>query len=200
MATVGLKGIWGLEHLDRTGIATWKLGVLLISSGVLVGFILIPVLGDVNPEVAMSSQHVISLLLVLTSSAFGFYLFATIAIARTTEADLRSLLEIDQTVGEGIALLKPTARLLGISIFVAVVLFEVMAVAMDIIIFDMSVSERFSKVHRSGLVLNVVNYLLLPMMGVVAGTLMAVFISQSQSLIFVVQPNNRQPFLLGNRH
>ena len=30
MATVGLKGIWGLEQLDRTGIATWKLGVLLM--------------------------------------------------------------------------------------------------------------------------------------------------------------------------
>ena len=32
MATVGLKGIWGLEQLDRTGIATWKLGVLLIGA------------------------------------------------------------------------------------------------------------------------------------------------------------------------
>ena len=33
MATIGLKGIWGLEQLDRTGIATWKLGILLMGGG-----------------------------------------------------------------------------------------------------------------------------------------------------------------------
>lgn len=30
MATVGLKGIWGLEQLDKTGLATWKLGLILM--------------------------------------------------------------------------------------------------------------------------------------------------------------------------
>ena len=31
MATVGPKGIWGLEQLDKTGIATWKLGACVTS-------------------------------------------------------------------------------------------------------------------------------------------------------------------------
>jgi hypothetical protein len=30
VATVGLKGIWGMEQLDKTGLATWKLGLILM--------------------------------------------------------------------------------------------------------------------------------------------------------------------------
>ena len=55
MATVGLKGIWGLEQLDRTGIATWKLGILLMGGGALFGAILIPILGEVNPDSVLAT-------------------------------------------------------------------------------------------------------------------------------------------------
>ena len=37
MATVGLKGLWGLEQLDKTGIATWKLGLILMGAAGVAG-------------------------------------------------------------------------------------------------------------------------------------------------------------------
>ena len=78
MATLGLKGIWGLEQLERTGIATWKLGVLLIGGGVLVGAILIPILGEVKPDSVLASFYtprLVALLLVVFSFVPGFFYF-----------------------------------------------------------------------------------------------------------------------------
>ena len=48
MDTIGLKGIWGLEQLDRTRIATWKLGALLMCGSELVAALLIQILGEVD--------------------------------------------------------------------------------------------------------------------------------------------------------
>lgn len=39
METVGLKGIWGYEQLDRTGITTWKLGFMFIAAGTAMGYV-----------------------------------------------------------------------------------------------------------------------------------------------------------------
>jgi hypothetical protein len=55
MATAGLKGIWGLEQLDKTGIATWKLGPILLGCGTLLGALLNMVAGDVNPSSLLAS-------------------------------------------------------------------------------------------------------------------------------------------------
>ena len=70
MATIGLKGVWGLEQLDRTRIATWKLGILLVGGSTFVGVLLIPILGDVNPDSVVLSRYsarAISLTLVMVS-------------------------------------------------------------------------------------------------------------------------------------
>jgi len=187
MATVSLKGIWGLEQLDQAELATWKLGVLLMGGGVLIGLVLIPMLGEVRPDIALTPPKVISLLVVVTSSVSGFYLFCTLALARSTEAELRLLSLLDDTVNEGIAMLHPTAKTLGLSILATVVTFQILAIVMDIVIFDMSVVERFSRIHSSGLVLNVVVYLMLPIAGTIGGILLAIFIAQSKSLVYVAR-------------
>ena len=55
MATAGLKGIWGLEQLDKTGIATWKMAALLMGTTPLIGAMLYLVLGDVDPDSVLAS-------------------------------------------------------------------------------------------------------------------------------------------------
>ena len=99
MVTISLKGIWGLEQLDGTGIATWKLSVLLMGGGALFGAMLIPILGEVNPDsvfVSPSTQRMVPLVLVSFPFLIGFILFWSIVLARTTENDLRLLASIDE--------------------------------------------------------------------------------------------------------
>ncbi|HIG43346.1 MAG: hypothetical protein ABGY96_22235 [bacterium] len=56
MATVGLTGIWALEQLDKTGLTTWKLGLMLSTGGAVFGAaLIIPLLGDLNPDSVLDS-------------------------------------------------------------------------------------------------------------------------------------------------
>ena len=48
MATTGLKGFWELVQVDRTGIVSWKLGMLLMGGGTPIGGMLNPILGQVS--------------------------------------------------------------------------------------------------------------------------------------------------------
>ena len=50
MATVGLKGIWGLEQLDRTGMATWKLGLILMGAVAPVGYFFMKLAVGMEPN------------------------------------------------------------------------------------------------------------------------------------------------------
>ena len=40
MAATGLEGVWGFEQLDKTGMTTWKLAILIIPCCMLLHFLL----------------------------------------------------------------------------------------------------------------------------------------------------------------
>jgi hypothetical protein len=187
VASEGLKGIWIVEQLDKTDIATWKLGIMLMAASAALGLVLIPILGEVNPDVAMAPPRVMSIMLVLVSTVSGFYLFCILALARTTESDLRVLVDLDFCITEGIKLLPPSRKNLGFGIVVAVIGVQILMVTMDVMIFDLSVPERFSRVHSSGVLLNVTNYLFMPITGVIIGTLFSIFVAQFFSLVHVAR-------------
>jgi hypothetical protein len=56
MATVGLKGVWGLEQLDRTGVATWKLGLILMGAAAPVGYVLAKLLSGMAPNPVLETM------------------------------------------------------------------------------------------------------------------------------------------------
>jgi hypothetical protein len=94
MATAGLKGIWGLEQLDKTGIATW-------------------VLGDVNPDSVLASVYtptVMPALLVFVSLVGSITITTLITQSRAIAADLSLLAVVDQEIITIIDQLQPTVR------------------------------------------------------------------------------------------
>jgi hypothetical protein len=94
MATAGLKGIWGLEQLDKTGITTW-------------------VLGDVNPDSVLASVYtptVMPALLVFVSLVGSITITTLITQSRAIEADLSLLAVVDQEIITIIDQLQPTVR------------------------------------------------------------------------------------------
>jgi len=186
METIGLKGIWGLEQLDRTGIATWKLGVLLMGGGTLVGAMLIPTLGEVNPASVLASRfgpQQIYAILVGPLFAIGLYLFFSLFMARNTEADLRLLSVFDDAVGENIKLLKQGRFTLIICTLIGIIFYPSMLWVIDVVVWDWTFVERFSVLHSSGLALNVANYLIFPILGLSAGITLSIFVTQSKCLV-----------------
>lgn len=192
MATMGLKGIWGLEQLDKTGIATWKLGVLLIGGGALFGAILIPILGEVNPDSVLApfyTARVVALLLVFFPFAAGFLVFLTFVLVRTVETDLGLLSSIDDVVDESIKRLRPTKKTLLTTTLVVMMidllLLPVINVvpAINAMTLNMTITESFSAIHSSGLVVNVLQYPLLIMTGLAGGVFISIIITQSLSLM-----------------
>jgi hypothetical protein len=89
MATLGLKGIWGIEQLDKIGIATWKLGLILIGTTPVVSYILTKLLSvmEPNPIFGPMSQQAITGLtfgVVFTNAVIVVML---LALARAIEVD-----------------------------------------------------------------------------------------------------------------
>ena len=186
MATLGLKGIWGLEQLDRTGIATWKLGVLLMGGGVLFGATLIPILGEVNPDSFLASFYtpkVVALLFVFLSFATGFNVFVGLVFARNIEADLHFLSSIDSSVNESIKRLQLRNIPLPYMVLFAVIVVQVIFLTAEVVTMNITITERFTALHSSGLVLNLLMYLLLSINGLTAGILLSIFVTQSLSLM-----------------
>lgn len=186
MATIGLKGVWGLEQLDRTGIATWKLGVLLMGGGALIGAMLIPILGGVNSDSVLASLYaprLVAILLVVVLFGAGFFSFLSLFLVRTTEADLRLLISIDDRVNESVKQLRPTTRILLLSILFALMVDYSIFPVINAMTLDITIAESFSAIHSSGVVLNVIQYPLELVNALALGVVISIFITQSSSLI-----------------
>ena len=79
----------------------------------LAGCLTIPFLESVNPDSVLKdffTPQVLFISLCANFLLFGFVLFITIAMARTTEGDLRSFSLVDENVGRSFVLLQPDKR------------------------------------------------------------------------------------------
>ena len=183
MATIGLKGIWGLEQLDRTGIATWKLGVLLMGGGALFGSLLLMMLYPQDQESRLGfPPNVIATMIVMTCALIGAYLFITLFFSRATEADLRLLVSLDSQVEESIVLLKPSRTSLLIFMVVCLLVAVINILGPIFLLHpEMTVKQILGDFGSSKTNI-VLFYLLLPLFGVIAGPLLCTLFMQCKSL------------------
>ena len=199
MATVGLKGIWGLEQLDRTGIATWKLGVLLIGASTTLALLVRPILRDVNTDSILFESLPTDVYLVL---GFFFVLnvgvlaFLTIALSRTTEDDLRTLIPLDSSVTTDLQRLRPGGPLLlavtGLFALLPFVLFFPAIMSAR----DMSMGELVSVINSAGTAATLFWYGILPFWGIALGPLMTTLVIQPLVLTRVATHLNIDLFRL----
>jgi len=190
MATVGLKGIWGLEQLDKTGIATWKLGLMLVGGGVLLGALLTWVLDDVNPNSVLASTFtptLVSLGILATFVIMHVNFWLVLALSRTTEADLQLLPLTDDVRRVTMKRLRPRKKELltqpiGNSLF-----FTTLLLGIVVSISEASISEAFVATYTSGQMLILTFFVVVPMMGLTQGLVAAFANAQQSSLLFAAR-------------
>jgi hypothetical protein len=128
MATVGLQGIWGLEQLDRKGLSNWRLLIIMVLVADFLGLALAYAAGLPHPESPLASYYtaqVTGLTILFVTGMSGLTLALNIMLARTTEADLRSL-PSSEGIDSAISGLKPRASLF-VPIVLAIMLMVVLA-------------------------------------------------------------------------
>jgi len=185
MATVGLKGIWGLEQLDKTGIATWKLGLILMGAAAVISYVLTklligmepnPIIGPLPPQF-------------ITAMTFGIVFFAAggsailLALARAVEIGLKALALVDDVIDASIERLRPK-RALRFTCIALGLLYGSLQIPILISLDPQasSVIEFFTKIATGGPE-RILCFILLPINGLITGMLWAVGISQIRSLM-----------------
>lgn len=94
MGTVGVRGVWGLEHLERTGASTLRCGVLAFAVLAPINYVLVGIHFGAAPTVLFCLLEVL-------------YLTAAIFMSRTTQADLEYLSGQDEGIAASLERLQP---------------------------------------------------------------------------------------------
>ncbi|MFT7245375.1 MAG: hypothetical protein ACI82A_002743 [Candidatus Azotimanducaceae bacterium] len=186
MATVGLKGIWGLEQLDKTGIATWKLGLMLMGVAAPVGYVLSMLISGMEPNPVLPSISPQA----ITAITFGFAFITAgtvvslLAFARSIETDLQALALFDSVIDVSIARLRPKRALRGtcvvLGLLLGCLLFPILASHGPQL--NLTVIEAFLAYAAGGPYM-IVGFIIMPIQGLLMGACWAVGISQINSLI-----------------
>ena len=190
MATVGLKGTWGLEQLDKTGIATWKLGFILMGGGALLGILLVLALGDVNPSSVLASTFtptLVDLSILVVSIGIAGNLWLTLMESRTTEADLQLLSLTDDVSRATMKQLRPRKKALFTQAIITSVLLTGLVLGIAVLTSEVSISKTLTATYTSGLVLSILFYLLVPIGGLTQGFAGAFIYAQRKSLLYAAQ-------------
>jgi hypothetical protein len=185
MATVGLKGIWGLEQLDKTGIATWKLGLILMGVAGVVSYILIKLLVEMEPNLVFGPESPDQ----ITATIIGTIFWGTglvvisLALARAVEMDVKALALFDNVVEASIERLEPTRALRFTCIILGLSLgYLLVPISISLEPRDPSVIEVFTAFATGGPDL-IYCFILNPIVGLISGMLWAIIISQINSLV-----------------
>jgi hypothetical protein len=186
MATVGLKGLWGLEQLDKTGIATWKLGLILMGVAGVVGYILTKLLIGMEPNSVYEPMPPNE----ITGVTFGLVFMGTLlvvfllALARAIEVDLRILASFDDAIDASIERLRPKRALritcVTIGLLFGFLLFPALSVGgpqHDFTLVEASIA------YAAGGPQLICYLILVPIVGLISGMCWAVVFSQIISLI-----------------
>ena len=184
VATLGLKGLWGLEQLDRTGIATWKLGLILMGAAGVVSYVLSMLMIGMEPNPVFGLELPDS----ITAQTFGRVflgagiLVVSLALARAVEVDLKALALFDNVVEASIERLEPTRALrFTCIIFGLSIGYLVIPISISLGSRDPSVIEVFTEYATGGPEL-IYLFILSPLNGLMAGMCCAIAISQIISL------------------
>ena len=113
MSAIGLSRFPPLARLDASGLSLWKVYLVTLLAGVALAVVLMPFSNLVNPESPLAPGFTPELMvtkLIINGLLCGFGVFACIAMARTAEADLLVLAEVDPAVEATFKSLRPGVR------------------------------------------------------------------------------------------
>ena len=171
-----LKGHWILEQLDKTGIATWKLGFILCLTGALLALIGLLVMGDLPDESLLADFYTstqMSMIAVSTGFMIGVFLVLGLYLARNVQSNTECSLP-----SQGIKLrqtLEPTwSNLLIIIFFASLTLITFAYVNYLTIGFN---TCSFTEVVKLGQIGILTQYLLQPIVAVAGGACISVLLS-----------------------
>ncbi|MFT7043669.1 MAG: hypothetical protein ACJAW7_002431 [Candidatus Azotimanducaceae bacterium] len=185
MATEGLKGIWGFEQLDKTGIATWKLGLILMGTTPVVSYILMKLLSEIEPNPVYGPISPEALI----TQAFGWVFGPTgavvgsLALARSLEKDLKALALVDNVIDASIERLRPTRTLC----FTCMAIGLLCGSLLSPILYshgprlNLTVLESVIAIASGGPDL-IMSFIIVPISGLALGLSWAIIISQINSL------------------
>ena len=181
MATVGLKGIWGLEQLDRTDIATWKAGIILVGGSVIAaGLInqLMMAVGEFDTLFQVRNPYLFTFFFGLLP---GFILLFSFWLSRTVESDMQLLSEVDASLLQVASHFKIKKRILILAVVVGIISINIMVYVPTIWINNTTFSQimRWSTATIENAT---IMYVLYPAVGVFIGILLAVILTQSLTL------------------
>lgn len=181
MAANGLKGIWGLEQLDNTGIATWKSGVLLVGASTTSAFLLQPILRDVNTDSIVFESLPTDLYLASGSALVmlaGVCAFLTLALSRSIEDDLRALVTRESSVSAELQRLRPGRPLLLTISLIFALLMPLSVFAASASASSLSMGELASRINSAGSGATIFWYGILPLLGIASGPLVMTLVIQ----------------------
>lgn len=185
MATVGLKGIWGLEQLDKTGIATWKLGLILMGVAAPVCYVLSTLMigMESNPIIGPLPQDVITgwtfAMVFIGPTLVIFFL----ALARAIEVDLKILASFDDAIDASIERLRPKRALSFICLTIGLLYGFLLNPALHSIISQQDTLVEAFTTYAAGGPHVIQGFILMPINGLIQGMGFIVIVSQIVSLI-----------------
>jgi hypothetical protein len=184
VATVGLKGIWGLEQLDKTGLATWKLGLILMGVAAPVGYALSMLMIEMepNPIIGPLPQKVIigwSFAMVFIGPALAVFF---LALARAIEVDLKILVSFDDAIDASIERLRPKRALRLICLIIGLLYGFLLNPAIHSIISPLTFVEA-SIAYAAGGPHVILGFILMPINGLIQGMSFSIIVSQIVGLI-----------------
>ena len=180
IASIGLQGIWGLEQLDRPGISSLKLLILLVMLSDAIGLLLAMLVGPVDQDSIFApyyTERVISLTVLGMSGSIGLTIALNILLARTTEADMRAL-SAKGGMDDCVQLLKPKLSIF-LPIVTAITLFT--ALASPILAtqrLEISVLDSIRAFILAGAPLQIMLFVLWPLVGIAWGIGFAIGVTQ----------------------
>jgi hypothetical protein len=185
MATVGLSGIWGLEQLDKTGVATWKLGLILMGVAAPVCYVLsMLMIGmEPNPIIGPLSQKVITgwtFAMVFIGPTFVVFF---LALARAIEVDLKILASFDNAIDASIERLRPKRALRFICLIIGLLYGFLLNPALHSIISQQDTFVEAFTAYAAGGPHLIQGFILMPINGLIQGMGFIVIVSQVVSLI-----------------
>ncbi|MFT7246904.1 MAG: hypothetical protein ACI82A_004284 [Candidatus Azotimanducaceae bacterium] len=183
--TNGLKGVWLLEQLDRTGLGTLKLLLLLALIGGVMGSILALITGPVAPESVFASNNdetATWVSMVTICITIGLVLGFIVMLVRTTEADLQHLSTAgNYEVNSNLLILKASVFL---PIVVVIALFTTLVIpVLASQRLEVSLIEAFKAFYAGGAPLRLLMFVLFPVVGLAWGTGVAIGVTQVKCLI-----------------
>ena len=187
--TKGLKGLWLLEQLDRSGPGTLKLLILLSVIGGIIGSLLALVAGAASPDSVFASyysERITWLSMLIMCSTIGLVLGFNIMLVRTTEADLRYL-STASNFEVSFNLLTPKASVFLPLVTGVAVLTTLASPILAAQRLDISLIEAFNAFYAAGAPLQILMFILFPVVGIAWGIGVAIGVTQIKCLISVAR-------------